>query len=161
MNLRTRIREVAGASLWLVLAASCHWDGTVYHQYRAVGSDGWRRGDTVLFELPRLPKGQTMDVRVDVRYTGEFPYRDLWLSVRQNITDSLAWQTDTLRCTLYNKVGYPLGHGGTNLYSVEIDFLSLPSDGSGCAGIRLSHCMADDSLKGVSDVGIRIIHSAD
>lgn len=142
--------------MWLVVATSCHWGGTVYHQFRAV-PEGWSQTDTLLFALPPLSDGADKGrMFVDVRYTEKFPYRDLWLLVRHNMAGSVHWQTDTLCCPLFDKEGHPLGDGLLELFQTEVPYATVVPPDSGHACVQIVHCMADDSLEGVSDVGIRI-----
>lgn len=155
-QLRRSIKEVVMAGMCLVMAASCHWGGTVFHQCRAVDGDGWQRSDTLLFELPVLPKQKEVDFLVDVRYTGEFPYRHLWLVIQSNVTDSLLWQTDTLCCTLYDEKGNFAGTGMAGVYQVEVPLATCIPDGSSCARVQIGHCVNDESVKGIMDVGIRV-----
>lgn len=144
------------AGVWLVMAASCHWGGTVYHQCRSIHTDGWRQGDTLSFELPAFAGQKEVEAFVDVRYTEEFPYQHLWLVVRNNVVDSLHWDIDTLCCALYDEKGQPVGKGLAGLYQVEIPLAVWSPDGSGCARVRIEHAMTDKLLKGVMDVGIRV-----
>lgn len=155
-QLRRSIKEVVMTGMCLVMAASCHWGGTVFHQCRAVDGDGWQRSDTLLFELPVLPKQKEVDFLVDVRYTGEFPYRHLWLVIQSNVTDSLLWQTDTLCCTLYDEKGNFAGTGMAGVYQVEVPLATCIPDGSSCARVQIGHCVNDESVKGIMDVGIRV-----
>ncbi len=150
------MKEVVMAGMFLVMAASCHWGGTVFHQCHAVNGDGWQRSDTLLFELPVLPKQTDVDFLVDVRYTGEYPYRHLWLVIQSNVTDSLHWQTDTLCCTLYDEKGNFTGTGMAGMYQVEVPLGTRTPDGSSSARVQIRHCVNDASVKGVMDVGIRV-----
>lgn len=156
MRIVHRIKEVVVAGMWLVMATSCHWGGTTYHQYRSINEEGWQRTDTLGFELPSFSAQEEVEAFVNVRYTGRYPYRHLWLIVRNNVTDSLRWDTDTLCCALYDEQGRLLGEGLAGIYQAEIPVATWLSDGSGCAGVRISHGMDDDSLSGIMDVGIRI-----
>lgn len=93
---------------------------------------------------------------MDVRYTEKFPYRDLWLLVRHNMADSLHWHTDTLCCPLFDEEGHPLGNGLLELFQTEVSCTTIISPDSVHTCVQIMHCMADDSLEGVTDVGIRI-----
>lgn len=151
------------ASMVLVMAASCHWGSLSYSASASVPQQ-WTRMDTVEFRIPApmggaagyLTAGRDFQFVVDIRYTGKYPYRDLWLLLRHNVTDSLNWQTDTLRCPLFSEGGHPLGKGLTDLYAIDVPYATLAPDGDRQVCVQLIHCMADDSLRGITDVGIRV-----
>ena len=153
--IRKKLRGAVMASIVLAVMASCHWGDISFSASSSVPRE-WTRKDTVDFQLPVLKAGRTFHFVVDVRHTEAYTYRDLWVLLRHNVADSLHWQTDTLRCPLYSEDGYPLGKGLTGLYTVEIPYGTLVSDGSSQAQIQLVHCIADSAVVGISDIGIRI-----
>lgn len=155
---------VAMAAVMLVMAASCLWEGTVFYHYHTLPSDGWDRQDTLVYELPELVPNANYGIAVNVRYTTDYPYQGLGVVVRHNLTDSATWKCDTLLCTLFDKQGLPTGHGTTDFYQVEV---KTKTDGkplrvtTGTTGqespiVQLLHCMTDDKVVGVRDVGIRV-----
>ena len=156
MDFHKHIKEIGIACLGLAMAVSCgDWGERMYHHSKSVPIE-WTQNDTVSFPLPVLPEGKEFNVCVDVYYTDKYHFQNLWLLVRHNIEDSLRWQTDTLCCTLYNNDGLPLGKGFAGLYQIEVPLKTLQADGSCVAGMQIMHCMTDDSLKGVMDVGIKV-----
>lgn len=150
-----QIKEAVVAGIALVVIASCHWGDVEFHQFRPVAPE-WGRRDTLEFGLPLLEAGNRWSFGVDVRYTDAYPYRDLWLLVRHNVADSFIWQSDTLRCTLYDTEGCPLGKGLTGLYSIEVPLAVLSSDGGHQPRVQILHRMADSVLVGIQDVGLKV-----
>ena len=157
--IRKKLKVVAMAGILSAMVTACRWGNLSYSASASV-PQSWTRMDTVEFMISdngfHLTAGRAFQFVVDVRYTGEYAYRDLWLLLRHNVADSLKWQTDTLCCPLYSQKGRPLGQGLTGLYTIEIPYTTLVADGSGQTRMQLIHCMANDSLKGISDVGIRV-----
>lgn len=153
--IRKRLEEAVMAGIVLAVAASCHWGNMSFSASSSVPQE-WTQRDTVEFALPILSAGCTFHFVVDVRHTEAYAYRDLWVLLRHNVADSLSWQTDTLRCPLYSEEGHPLGTGLTGLYTVEVPFATLQSDGSSRARVQLVHCMAGGPVKGITDVGLQV-----
>lgn len=138
-----------------LLPVACWWDNTVYHCYQPVG-DGWKQTDTLCFHPPRMERGGKYRMAVDVRHTGRYPYRSLWLLVGHNLTDSTETVTDTLECVLADRQGLPLGKGVASLYQLEIPYGIIEADGGGVPFVRVSHCMRGEPLEGISDIGIHL-----
>lgn len=155
MNLIHRIKEVVMVSVWLAVATSCGWGNMSYSHFSSV-PQVWTWKDTVEFELPVLPAGRMYHFEVGVRYTEIYTRRNLRLLLRHNVADSAHWQTDTICCPLYSSEGLSLGKGLFGLYSLDLPYASLPSDGSHQAQVQIIPCMRSDSLRGISDVGITV-----
>ena len=143
------------ASVWLAVATSCGWGNMSYSHFSSVPQE-WTWRDTMEFELPELPAGRMYHFEVGVRYTETFTCRDLRLLLRHNVADSAHWQTDTLHCPLYSSKGHPLGKGLFGLYAVDLPYATLPSDGSHQARMQIVPCLTNDSLRGITDVGITV-----
>lgn len=143
------------ASVWLVVITSCGWSNMSYSHFLSVPQE-WTWKDTMEFELPELPAGRICHFEVGIRYTETYTYRDLWLLLRHNVADSTLWQTDTLCCPLYSSKGQPLGEGLFGLYTMDWPYTFLLSDGSHQARVQIIPCMRNDSLRGITDVGITV-----
>ena len=143
------------ASIWLAMAVSCNWSNVSYNVYTSVPQE-WTRKDTMRFNLPELPFNHKCSFNVGIRYTDTYTYRDIWLLLRHNVEDSLSWQTDTIRCSLYDEEGIPLGKGMAGVYTVESPCFMLSSDGGHQPQVQIVHCMSNDSLRGISDVGLMV-----
>lgn len=84
----------------LFLLNACHTD-TRYHVYQAVsGEEGWDKSDSLAFHLPVGLSSGEYRMEIGLRHTGEYPYRDIWLSVTQSEGDSIPPRTDTLHICL-------------------------------------------------------------
>lgn len=92
-------------TVFLFLWASCRQD-TRYHTYQPIPTpDGWHKQDTLSFQLPEQIEGEGYRLEVGIRNTNQYPFRDIWLSIRQNWEDSLVFQTDTLHFYLADEQG--------------------------------------------------------
>lgn len=143
--------------LLVALFASCGRD-TVYHSYRPVSNDGWQREDTLLFALPSSIPGGDYDVEIGLRHHEDYPYRDLWLAYgfASDVSKSLA---DSVQLTLAYESGNWHGNGAAGLYQYSslsprpIHLMDERTD----SVLRIVHLMKDEPLKGICDVGIRLI----
>ena len=147
---------------WLLgltfLCLSCQ-NHILYHSYQPVSSTGWLKGDSLQYALPAdLPQGN-YNLYIGIKHCETYQYRDLWLSVHQEITDSISTQhhTDTLHLYLANNLGRwkGTGIGGTRQYESESPFV-LPHESDKELKIKISHIMQDEPLHAISFVGIRL-----
>lgn len=153
MNRRIPIVIHLAALLTLVVTiVACRWNDTVYHSSRSCGNE-WSRDSVLTFDLPALGSFRS---EIELRYDKRFPYRKVWLKVEHNLTDSALWETDTIGVELYNESGNPLGKGMAGIYQISVPFMTIPGRGGYKRGMSISHCMSDDYLVGISDIGVRM-----
>ena len=143
-----------GAAM-LLSAAGCHAPRG-YHAFQSLPTDGWKRGDTLLFTLPRQTEPQHYHARIEVRHTGDFPYRSLWLVVSRNTVDSLTFRTDTIECVLTDPNGHFDGDGINNLYQKSFPLPDLTLPAGFTPTVKIAHHLQDRYLTGITDVGIRL-----
>lgn len=131
--------------------------GMVYHKYQSTADSGWAKKDTL--KLDAFPSDSACEVimTAEVRNNLHYPYSDLYLVIKQNIADSIHWQTDTVKFVLADKLGRWTGIGGGNYYqsSTYVRTLKLPPHPMHTI-IKVSHGMKDNILKGITDVGFRL-----
>lgn len=152
-----RIRN-SWACLPLCLSlAGCHGN-TVYHSYRPVPTTGWQQGDTLVYTLPATVPAGTYEAEIGIRHQEAYPYRDVWIGISQNMQDTLAYTTDTLRIFLADEAGNWNSVGTGGLYQLTETFrpkLVIAQEGES-RSFRIVHIMKDKPLEGVSDIGIRL-----
>lgn len=144
------------ALFWL---NACHIE-TRYHVYQSVsGDEGWDKSDSLAFSLPVGFAAGKYVVEVGLRHTGEYPYRDIWLSITQSEGDSLLTHTDTLHIYLADEKGQWMQEsavGGLYQYVCVADQpLILSDDSIGCT-FYITHLMRQNPLPGITDIGIRL-----
>jgi gliding motility-associated lipoprotein GldH len=137
---------------------SCN-DGhkVIYHDYHSISTNGWKRNDTLIYKIYPTDSMQIVRLYAEVRNSLKYPYSDLFLVVKQNLADSLKWQTDTVKFQLADNIGRWTGIGWGNYYQSTqfVKVIRLPSHPFH-ATIRVSQEMKDNVLKGITDVGFRI-----
>lgn len=143
------------AGIVCCLLVACLPPTRVYHRSETVHVDGWSSGDTLIFALDSLSQDRYM-MNVEVRYTVDYPYQDLWLVVQHNLVDSVHWMVDTLHCQLVDERGTIQGVGLSGLYQLQVPFKEIEVRKGACSPlVRLNHCM-NGVLKGISDIGISL-----
>ena len=115
------------------------------------------RGGELAFELPRLQSGTGYQLLVDVRHDAGYPYTDLWLEVNHNLADSTRSRIDTVRVQLIDEHGFPRGEGITGIYQREESIGEGVADGNGKAVVTLRHLMKDSLLRGITDLGVKVV----
>jgi gliding motility-associated lipoprotein GldH len=136
----------------IVLLSSCG-RSTVYHTYQTVNADGWQRTDTLLYPIPSdIPEGD-YTLEIGLRHHEDYAYRDLWIAYGFGVP------TDTACLTLAYKSGNWHGHGAAGLYQfteyvpAKFHLAEARTD----SVLRLVHVMRDKHLRGICDVGIRLV----
>jgi gliding motility-associated lipoprotein GldH len=139
------------AVLLMALTASCSAPSNDYAEYQNLPEEGWKYGDTLRFR-PVHPdsicRGQLV---VGIRHDNSFPFRSLWLET--TLEDGGKRRIDTLEIPLADRFGSWTGRGiGASFQATD----TLPGSFLHRSGtkIRIRHIMRDDTLVGVSQVGI-------
>ena len=88
-----------------------------------------------------------------------YPYRDLWLQIDQDLTDSLV-RSDTLRYLLADEYGKWLGSGAGGLNQLSLPYRSfIPRDSVYSYQLTIRQIMDDELLRGVEKVGIKLVET--
>ena len=129
----------------------------IYHQYQSLADSGWAKKDTLKFELLPADSACTVALSAEVRNNLKYPYSSLYLVIKQNLADSIHWQTDTVRIVLADSLGRWTGVGAGHYYqsNTYVRTLRLPPHPKH-AVIRVSQGMKDDVLIGISDLGLNM-----
>jgi gliding motility-associated lipoprotein GldH len=158
VNRKRRIVLVTLASILLLPTLSCTGDELCY-RFRLIERGEWNRDSTLFFNMDSLllPVGQPLEVSLEITTNNSYRYRDLWLLVEHNLTDTL-FRSDTLRLLLADESGRSLGSsaGGLRQFSQPWQQF-VPSDSIRSYEIRLHHLMADEPLTGIEKAGVKII----
>jgi len=103
-----------------------------------------------------LQTGERYDLSLEISTNGAYPYRDIWMKVAHNLTDTLL-QSDTLHFRIADDYGRWLGHGvgGINQLSQPL-FMALPLDMASDYVIKLQQVMDADPLPGIEKIGIKV-----
>lgn len=141
-------------AVWLT-AAACN-ENTVYHSYQSIPSEGWKKSDTLFFNLTVTDTLQPLRLSAEIRNKSNYAYRNLYLSVSHNLKDSTVWKTDTLQLILADKEGKWKGTGWGSLFQSTVSISSVTVQHPGRYTFKVAHEMQDELLEGINDIGIKI-----
>ena len=159
-EIRVAIPRIKYLLLLVVLAlASC--DGAVYHSFQQVNSKLWSQNDTLSFVYEGVGKHgdeALLKMAAQVRYNSEYKYKVLSMRIETlRLADSTLLSVDTLCLHMFDDTGRRLGSISGALYQNGSNDVYVNASPMDTLLLRLSHIMADNSLCGVCDVGIRLI----
>lgn len=136
-----------------MLLLSC--EDKVLHEFRSV-KDGWRRGDTLQFCLYEASE-RAYSARIELRSDAGYSYRDVFLGVEVVAYDGSLLSSDSIVCPVYDDYGAHEGVTSGLLYQSHSAEFCLPVICDDSLHIRIYHIMNDSVLKGINDVGIRLL----
>ena len=163
MTVKRRLMPVQLAWLLLLLPTlSCNSDKTSY-QYRQIEGGEWHRDSLLLFATDSLfqPEGPLLEISFEITSNNRYPYRDLWMLVEQNISDTL-FRADTLQLLLADEKGKFLGSSAGGLHQLTLPYTRVRVDEPiRPFQIRIRHLMADDPLPGIEKAGVKVVAAAE
>ena len=137
----------------LLLTSSCV-SNVVQHQHKTIGKDGWKRNDTITFELPHVKEDGIYDIRAELRTTTTFPYSKVYIAYKAELVRPLAIHCDTIciETSSHTTQGH---HGGVTIkaYSNAGSKLALHEGQSGV--IKIYHIMSEENIPNLVDVGMK------
>lgn len=97
-----------------------------------------------------------MYITPEIRFTSEYPYQNISLAVAHIVEDSIVLRTDTLHYELRNNLGQHTDYNWSSLFSASQTLPVLRPQYFGPQLLKLWHIMETDSLRGISDIGIKV-----
>lgn len=152
-----RARRIV-ALLFMFLLTGC--TKYMHEEYRDLENQVWVYSDAQTFDVS-IPEGNTScDLLANIRYSLSYPFYNLYLKYELRNEDGKILRTSILESNLMDaKTGKPLGNGGGGVYDREIFIEKLSIDNPGTYHVTLSQYMRQDTLVGVSAVGLFVNHS--
>lgn len=152
-----RIKRLIGSFVVFLFLLACS-KGEVYHRFYPIRNNSWAKEVPVEFSIDSLPagSGRSCDIVLELVHNSQYPYRNIWFIVQQNLTDTL-FVTDTVEITLADPQGKWLGRGSSGLYQLSLPYKrSLPLDSARSYQLIVTHAMKEGTIKGIEKVGILI-----
>lgn len=146
------------ACLIFITLASCS-EGEAYFRFHHIENGTWLRDSLLVFTIDSLSstKASSYDVTVELTTNRSYPFRDIWLQIDQDLTDSLV-QTDTLRFMLADENGKWLGSGTGGLNQLSFPYCSFTTrDTVYRYRLTVRQIMDVERLRGVEKVGIKLV----
>jgi len=131
-------------------------NNTVFDAYIQVPENGWSYKQQASFNFTIADTNSLYDLYINVRNTGEYPYRNLYVFTTSQGPGNMAVR-DTFNCILADKKGKWLGSGVGKtrdlqiLYQKSIRFLK-----PGEYTFMIEQAMRDTLLQGISDIGFAV-----
>lgn len=147
----------------LVLLSSCD-SSRVYEQNSKLSEQGWSLKEKPVFEVEILDTVSSMNVYVNVRHSGHYPFSNLWLFVNTQLPDG-SKKRDTLECVMAAKDGKWLGSGLGDIWDLQTPLKTTRFSQEGTyyfeleQGMRYGDQAQITLLPEIMDVGIRIEQS--
>ena len=133
----------------------------VYHQYRSTPIGGWKRADTLCFDVDTIRKTQTCQLSVGLRTSTaeEYPFLDIYLVVEQE------WKKDSATVLLQDTIKYEVTNNegdaqgdGIMLRQLSTTIPKTFTYQKGATGkIKIRHAMNPERVTGIADVGVEIL----
>ena len=140
---------------WVLTACD---ENTVYHSYQSTPPDGWKKSDTLFFNVPLKDSLANLRLSVGVRNSSNYPYQNLNILIHYNLEDSTVWKTDTLKFILTDREGKWTGTGWGSLYQSALPLKDCFVKHPGNYTFKIVHEMKNEQQTGISDVGLKIEH---
>lgn len=154
-TLLTNLLRISLVAFVAVFMTSCD-KSIIYYTYQPVSDAGWAKYDTLYFDVPVNNDSLPLIITTDIRHTAEYPYINLSLIVQQNLKDSLTWVNDTLHFKLIDEKGKRGANNWSSIYEASSAMPAIKPSGKGLYQIKVFHAMANDTLPGVHDIGLKI-----
>ena len=148
------MKKVLLLALISVLLMGCQ-QGVVYDEFNSLPASGWDADSALLFEPIIADTMGGYEVQIIVRHTERYPYQNLWLFVDVK-QDSLLLHRDTIESFLANERGEWYG-AGMQLHELPLLYLENIALTAGQYTIAIQQGMREDQLRGITDVGLKVI----
>ncbi len=130
--------------------SACHTD-TVYSEFQSVPLQEWSADSVLTYRFDIEDSLSIYRMLVCVRHTEQYPYQNMWLF----LNDSL--RQDTIEFYLANDRGEWLGNGRNGLIEMPVLYEEAYRFSHGGKQVwHIQHGMREQSLRGISDVGLII-----
>lgn len=157
MEIKSKSIKFSIATLLVLLCCSCS-EGTTFHGYKTLSSEGWAREQVLNYEVEVDSLNKSSDISLELTYNNDYPYSNLYLFVSANDTIGNEIFSDTLNITLADEFGQWKGDGWGGVYQQIVEYKnSYKFSTSGTYKISVKQGMRDNSIKGIERVGVRII----
>lgn len=146
-------------NLWLALSLSfiaCNYNGTLLHSYKSLPTEGWFRRDTICFDIPKVKENINGTLILGLRTTSLIGIKEVVLAVEQCNETGVVSRCDTIRYPLTDAEGKGLGKG-VNILQYETEQLSFRLQKDKGSSVRIYHLMTQETLTGLTEVGIKIL----
>ena len=142
---------LAVISLFLL---SCQ-SGVVFTEFQALPPHGWEADSVKVFSPNLADTMGDYQMQIILRHNDRYAYQNVWFFV--DVTcDSILLRRDTIEAMMANDHGEWYGQGCSK-YTLPIIYLEHVSLPSGHYQVLVQQAMREDTLRGINDIGLKVI----
>lgn len=139
----------------LSIVSSCK-PGSIYSESEKIPAYKWAADDIKTFSVPVTDTATSYDVKILLRTTRSYPYRNLFLFIKTTAPGNYSIK-DTVEAFLADEQGNWYGSGLGDINDLSIPFKTnvlFPEKGTYVFSIQ--HGMREEYLEGLTDIGLHI-----
>ncbi len=145
-----------GSVLMILLAFFSCETNKVYNDYHQIPEYKWKMSNNLKFDITITDTITPCNIYFNVRNSGEYPYRNLWLFVKERTPQNQLVE-DKFNCILANRNGRWLGKGFGDIFDLQLPYKkNVVFKKSGVYTFEISQGMRDTILNGIVNMGILI-----
>ena len=157
-KIKNTIKTLTAAALTACMATACD-NGAIYQQTHEMAQQQWDKNEVVYFDYYATDTVSLYDIVVDLRSTDEYAYQNFWLFCNSYSPNKGVYR-DTLECVLADNDGRWIGDGRGSIHHLPVSYMHrVKFPVAGKYRFELIQGMRQNTLKGIADVGIRIMKS--
>lgn len=141
-------------SISLLHLVSCQ-ENTLVHEYKHTNADGWRRFDTIMFQVPLVEESGIYEVSVGLRLRDKFFNEEVYVTTELCLDDPTMNKKNTTCITTTDKDGELLGYGIT-YHQYEQPCMKIQLQKGQHGKIMIYHTMNKEVLPHITDIGVCI-----
>lgn len=140
----------------LLLLSSCG-HSVAYNAFVSLPMEGWHEDSVLSYDVCVADSTMDYDILIVVRHTNKYAYQNLWLFVDEYAGDQHI-SRDTIEAMVADDYGRWISRG-FNTYELPLQYATSYRFASALHNrITIQQGMRTSCLKGISDVGIKVIY---
>jgi len=149
-------RLAAFLLLIMVIAQACSPE-PLFDNTKKVPGSVWKEDDVIRFEVPIQDTNNLYRFFLNIRHSTDYRYAIVFFFINTTFPDGQTGR-DTVECILADRSGKWLGRGITNIRDNQVMLRSsLRFPQQGVYVFEFRQAMREAELKGIKDIGLRII----
>lgn len=139
----------------LLLFSACD-SNLLFEENLKVSDARWDRDEKAVFTFEVEDTLSTYDFYLNVRHSGDYPYKNLYLFTKSRSPNGLV-AIDTAQMIFADNMGRWMGKGIGGIYDYQFKFkekVLFPQRGE--YTVEIEQAMRDEELENITDIGIRI-----
>jgi gliding motility-associated lipoprotein GldH len=140
----------------LVFLAGCN-SGVIFDNNKSISGDVWKSDQIIRFDVPVEDTVHIFKFYFNLRHTTGYRYANIFLFIDSTFPDGKQAR-DTVECILADPSGKWLGKGISNVRDNQVLLrrgLRFPQKGNYI--FEFQQAMREPELKGIMDIGLRIV----